>query len=109
MDGVVPLEVGNRWVVGIDREARVLKESTERYYQRWRDEIDNSNLSHPLKSDVLSSLDMCELKGLHILLIPIPTQRSVSFLNGKVFTREGDQTVEASPEKIVGISARFGG
>jgi Putative DNA-binding domain len=109
MDGVVPLGVGNRWVVGIDREARALKETMERYYQRWRDQIDNANLSQPLKSDVLSALDMCELKGFHILLIPIPAQKSVSFLDGKVFTRDGDQTVEASPEKIVGISARFGG
>jgi hypothetical protein len=26
----------------------------------------------------------------------------------RAFTREGDQTIEASPEKIIGIAARFG-
>lgn len=108
IDGIVPIEVGNRWVVGVDREEIYLTLSAERYYQMWRDEIENAGLSQPLKSDVLAGLDLCELKGLHILLISIPSQRSVSFLNGKVFTRDGDQTVEASPEKIVGISARFG-
>jgi hypothetical protein len=109
LDGVQPLEVGARWVVGIDREAKVLRESTERYYQRWRDAVDNSGLSNPLKSDVLSHLDLCEFKGFHVLLISIPSQNAISFFEGRVFTREGDQTVEASPEKIVGITARFGG
>jgi predicted HTH transcriptional regulator len=44
---------------------------------------------------------------MHILIITIPPQRSVSFLDGKIYCREGDQTVEATPEKIVAISARF--
>jgi hypothetical protein len=44
---------------------------------------------------------------MHILIITIPSQRSVSLFDGNIYCREGDQTVEATPEKIVAISARL--
>lgn len=106
LDGVHLRQVGHRWVVGIDREASRLGILPERYYQLWRDAIDKSTLSPPLRSDVLINLDLCIYKDLHILIITIPPQRGVSLLGGKVFARDGDQTVEATPEKIVAISAR---
>jgi predicted HTH transcriptional regulator len=107
LDGISPRQVGARWVVGVDREANRLSISPERYYQLWRDAIDKSTLSSPLKPDALSNLDLCIYKGMHILIITIPPQRSVSLFGGKIYCREGDQTVEATPEKIVAISARF--
>jgi predicted HTH transcriptional regulator len=107
LDGISPRQVGARWVVGVDREANRLSISPERYYQLWRDAIEKSTLSSPLKPDALSNLDLCIYKGMHILIITIPPQRSVSLFDGKIYCREGDQTVEATPEKIVAISARF--
>jgi hypothetical protein len=107
LDRISPRQVGARWVVGVDREASRLGISSERYYQLWRDSIDKSTLSSPLKADALSNLDLCIYKGMHILIITIPPQRSVSLFDGKIYCREGDQTVEATPEKIVAISTRF--
>lgn len=107
LDQIQPLVVGNRSVVGIDREAKLMSMRPEKYYHLWRDKIQRSSLSDPLKSDVLSNLDLCSFKGMHILIVAVPAQKVVSFYGGKAFTRDGDQTTEASPEKIVGISARF--
>src|SRR6267378_2229527 len=53
IDGIVPYQVGSRWIVGIDREATILRMTVERYYQLWRDNIDKSGLSPHLKTDVL--------------------------------------------------------
>jgi hypothetical protein len=72
IDGIVPYQVGNRWVVGIDREAIILSMTVERYYQLWRENIDKSGLSPHLKTDVLSRLDLCIHKGVHILILTIP-------------------------------------
>ena len=107
LDAISPYQVGNRWVVGIDREAKILGIATERYYHLWREAIDKSALSPHLKTDVLSRLDLCIHKGVHILILTIPSQQNVSLLDGKIYTRDGDQTVEATPEKIVAISERF--
>jgi len=107
IDGIVPYQVGSRWIVGIDREATILRMTVERYYQLWRDNIDKSGLSPHLKTDVLSRLDLCIHKGVHILILTIPPQQNVSLFENKIYTRDGDQTVEATPEKIVAISARF--
>ena len=107
IDGIVPYQVGSRWIVGIDREAKILGMTVERYYQLWRENVDKSALSPHLKTDVLSRLDLCIHKGVHILILTIPPQQNVSLFENKIYTRDGDQTVEATPEKIVAISARF--
>jgi hypothetical protein len=107
IDRIEAKQVGTRWIVGIDREAKALSMTPEKYYQLWRDAINKSGLSEALKADVLSNLDLCMFRGMHVMIIAVPAQKSVSLLDGKVYTRDGDQTAEASPEKIVGISARF--
>jgi hypothetical protein len=78
IDGIVPYQVGSRWIVGIDREATILSMTVERYYQLWRENIDKSGLSPHLKTDVLSRLDLCIHKGVHILILTIPPQQNVS-------------------------------
>ncbi len=107
LDGIDPAEVGSRWIVGVDREAKILNISPEKYYQIWREKISNSSLPVALKADVLSGLDLCIFKGLHILIIAIPPQKAVSLFGGKAYTRDGDQTVEADAGKILALSARF--
>lgn len=109
LDAITPIEIGSRWVVGVDREIKLMRISLERYFQLWRERIDKSELSVPLKTDILSNLDLCEYKGFHILIVTVPSQKGVSLLNGKIYTRVGDQTIEASPENILGISSRFSG
>jgi hypothetical protein len=107
LDKIEPSELGSRWVVGIERETKILKITQERYFQLWRDKIASSKLSSKPKGDVLSQLDMCLFQGVHILIIQVPSQNEVSLFDSKAYIRDGDQTVEASPEKILGIAARF--
>ena len=40
------------------------------------------------------------VRGAPVLIISIPHQSAVSFLDGRAFIRTGDQTVEANPDKI---------
>jgi len=107
LDGVKPIVTGSRWVVGVDREAKLQGISIEKYYQNWRDAIDNADLSQHLKSDVLSNLDMCLFKGLHILIISVPPQKQVSLFDGAAYARDGDQTVQASAAMLLAIAQRF--
>lgn len=81
--------------------------SAERYFQLWRDSISNSDMSEPLKSDILAYLDLVLFGEMHLLIVTIPSQRAVSLAHGRVWVRDGDQTKEASPEKILSVSARF--
>lgn len=108
LDGVSPIKVGSRHVVGVKREAKVLSESTESYYSRWKNAIKNSGLSSPLKEDVLSSISYNEYFGLGLILIGIPEQNEVSYVGNAIFTRSGDDTVEASDGKaIAAVLQRF--
>ncbi len=107
LDKISAVEISGRYIVGIDREAKLLSITPEQYYQIWRDGISNSDLSEPLRSEVLSNLDLCLFRSVHILIVSIPSQKGISLKDGKVFIRDGDQTIEASPEKIVSLSSRF--
>nr|WP_295237889.1 DUF262 domain-containing protein [uncultured Brevundimonas sp.] len=107
LDNVEPIDVGGRWVVGVDREAAKLGISLETYFQRWRDGIGNAALSEPLKSSLLANLDLCEFKGVHILIITVPPQPSVSFLADDAFIREGNDTIRVNAQKLLAIADRF--
>lgn len=107
LDGIDPVEISGRWVVGIDREIKIMNTTPEKYFQMWREKISKSDLSEPLRSDVLAHLDLRSHKGMSILVIAVPSQKAPSFLNAKAYIREADQTVEAAPTQIVGIAGRF--
>ena len=107
LDGVDASELAGRWIVGVEREARALGVSIERYYQLWRDEISNSNLSEPLKSSVLAKLDLCSYKDKQIIIASIDAQNTPSFLDEKMYVRSGDQTVEAPANQVLAVAARF--
>jgi len=107
LDGIEPTKIGHRWIVGIDREAKVLGFNAERYFHTWRDKIDQADLTQALKSDLLGAMDLVLLGDKHLLLLNVPTQKAVSVYRGKVFTRDGDQTREASIEASLAMAARF--
>lgn len=107
LDSVDATELAGRWIVGVEREAKVLDISIERYYQMWRDSISNSKLSEPLKSSVLSKLDLCSYKDKQIIIASVDAQKQPSFLDDKLFVRSGDQTVEAPANQVLSVAARF--
>ncbi|MFC3964784.1 GmrSD restriction endonuclease domain-containing protein [Nocardia jiangsuensis] len=107
--GITPRPVGDRQIVGYLREAEALGEDQERYFQRWAEEIKNSDLSEPLKSDVLSAIDSNDYYGLGILVISVPQQSDMSYVGDRVYCREGSSTVEVSGARhIASIARRFG-
>lgn len=108
LDKIKPHLVGNRFVVGVSREAKALGLNLEKYVTKIRDAISRSSLSDPIKSSVLSRIDFHEYYGLGIVVIEIPNQKELSFVNGDVYWRSGDQTMKAIDAKtIAAIAKRF--
>lgn len=90
------------------READVLGESTEAYFARWKNGISNSELSSPLKEDVLSAICYNDYFGLGVILINIPEQSEESYVGDRIYRRSGDDTVEVTiPREISNVISRF--
>ncbi|GAA3228327.1 DUF262 domain-containing protein [Oerskovia jenensis] len=108
LDGVTPIQVGGRSVVGITREAGLLGETVEQYVGRWKHSIRNSGLSEPLRSEVLSAFDFNDYLGLGVLVLRVPVQRTLSYVDDRVYVRSHDDTVElTSPPEIAAAATRF--
>lgn len=110
LDGVSPRTVGCRHVVGVLREAAALGESSETYFSRWKTVIGNSQLSSPLKEDVLSSLGFHDYFGLGVIVISVPAQTELAYVGDELYMRSGDDTVAVSDARaIAGLVSRFSG
>lgn len=108
LDGIEPHPVGRRFVVGVQREAAVLGDTPEAYFGRWKTGIRNSGLSSPLKEAVMSSIDYNDYYGLGVIVINVPTQTSLSNIDGKIFWRDSDETREATTlEQGISLGSRF--
>jgi len=108
LDGITPRKVGTRSVVGVNREAKILGETPEKYFARWKLGIENSALSSPLKEDVLSSLSYHDYFGLGVIVITVPPQRELAFVGNTTYSRKGSETVEVADVKgISDLGKRF--
>lgn len=107
LDGVEYMTVGNRYVVGIDRETTILSVNHEQYLEKITGFIRASDLSETLRNQVLSQIDYVEYKGLSVVRIRIPKQREVSFLGEKAFIRENSSTIEATGKKLLAVNQIF--
>jgi hypothetical protein len=94
LDKIVPTRVAERHVVGVLREAAILGETAEQYVGRWKNAIRNSDLSEPLKSGVLASIDFNDYRGLGVLVLRVPSQKQLSTIGDRAYGRQGDETVE---------------
>lgn len=92
--GLSPRRIGRKFVVGVRREADALGETTETYLSRLKNLIRDSDLSEPLKGQVLSNISYTDYFGLGVIVIRVPPQGDVSLLNEKVYIREVDETIE---------------
>ena len=107
LDGINPIEINDRYVVGIDREARVSGKTLEDYVGILINAIRKSDLTHTLKTQVLMKIDTIDFKGLSVIRIHVPSQKQVSFVGEKAFIREDSSTVEAKGPKLVAVSQFF--
>lgn len=105
--GIRAIAVGRKFVVGVRREAEALAESVEAYVARITTAIENSSLSEPLKSAILSSVSFNEYFGVGVLVLNIPPQDGVSSVDGSVFVRRADRTIEVAGAEIVDVAKRF--
>ena len=107
LDGVVAATVGYRYVVGLDREMKILRMGAEQYLEKFLENVRSSELSEPLKSQVLSQADFVEYKGHSVLRIRIPKQKEVSFVGNEAYIRENSSTILAAGKKLLAANALF--
>jgi hypothetical protein len=107
LDGIVPAKVSTRYVVGLERERRILGYDEEQYLEKIMSYVRNSELSEPLKSQVLSQTDYVEYKGYSVLRLRVPAQSELSFVGDDVFIRENSSTVVATGKKLLAASKMF--
>jgi hypothetical protein len=107
LDAINFIEINDRYVVGIDREARVLGKTLEVYVGILINTIRQSDLTDPLKNQVLMKIDTIDFKGLSVIRINVPSQKQISYVGDKVFIREDSSTVEANPRKVVAVTQLF--
>jgi len=107
LDGINPIEINERYVVGIDREARVSGKTLEDYVGILINTIRKSDLTDTLKSQVLMKIDTIDFKGLSVIRINVPSQKQVSFVGEKAFIREDSSTVEANAPQLLAVFQLF--
>ncbi|MEA5514859.1 GmrSD restriction endonuclease domain-containing protein [Nodularia sp. UHCC 0506] len=107
LDTIKPIDINGRYIVGIDREAKLQNQTVEQYVRLLTNAIQNSSLSEPLKTQVLTKFDTVSYKGHSVVRITIPVQTEVSFLGEKVFTRKDSSTVEVQGRELLAISKLF--
>lgn len=107
LDQIKSIEINGRYIVGIDREAKVQKKTTEQYVRLVTNAIQNSALTEPLKTQVLTKIDTISYKSYSVIRITIPAQKDVSLLGEKVFTRKDSSTIEVGPRELLAISKLF--
>lgn len=107
IDSIDYRTINDRYVVGIDRELKLENWSLDDYINKILGEIDKSELSEPLKSQVKSQIDIIDYKGLSIIRIRIPKQSEISFVGKKSFIRENSKTIEMDAPRLLSISKLF--
>lgn len=107
LDNIEFKTINQRYIVGIDRELKLLKGNLDDYINKLMGKISKSGLTEPLKSQVLSQLDVIDYKGMTIIRLRIPKQKELSFIGKSSFTRENSKTIELNGPKLISISKLF--
>lgn len=107
LDKIQPIEINGRYVVGIDREASLQKKTIEDYVKILTYGILNSDLSEPLKTQVLAKFDTIYYKGYSVIRMTIPAQTEVSFVGDKAFLRKDSSTLEVKGRELLAVHQLF--
>jgi uncharacterized protein with ParB-like and HNH nuclease domain len=108
LDKVEFKTINQRYIVGIDRELKLLNGNLDDYINKLMGKISKSDLTEPLKSQVLSQLDVIDYKNLTIIRLRIPKQKELSFVGKSSFIRENSKTIGLDGPKLISISKLFG-
>ena len=100
LDNIEYIQVGNRYVVGVEREWTLAKMNEETYVEKILTEIRESELSEPLKSQVLTQVDYVQYKGLSAIRLRVPSQVSLSSVDDVYYTRENSSTIKIEGAKL---------
>ncbi|TWT29562.1 Divergent AAA domain protein [Posidoniimonas corsicana] len=108
LDEISETKIGARYVVGIDREAKLLDMDVDTYVQRVCQAIATSPLSEPLKSAVMAKVDCIDFRNHSVITIWIPSQKVASTLSDQMYIREGSSTVHVDQiSKITAVQSLF--
>ena len=107
LDGVETIKFDLVEVVGIEREAKQLGISMDKYMRLVEEGIGQSQLSDPVKTNVLTSLDLISYKGRQVVRIRVPRQSQPTFLGEECFLRAGSSTKKATGPQVAAISNLF--
>jgi hypothetical protein len=107
LDNIEPVKFDHVSIVGVDREAAQQRLPLDKYMRKIEDGIRQSQLTDPLKTQVLSSLDVVVYKGLSVIRIRVPRQGQPSFVGDDCFIRVGSSTRKATAPQIAAISNAF--
>lgn len=105
--GLEPVKFEHANIVGVDREAKHLKLEFDKYMRKIEDGVRNSELSEPLKTNVLSSLDVVDYKGRAVVRIRVPKQSQASFVGDECFVRIGSSTMPAKGRQTSAVTSLF--
>lgn len=105
--GIAPVKFDHVSIVGIEREAGPTGVALDKYMRRIEDDIRQSGLSDPLKTQVLSNLDVVTYKGLSVVRVRVPRQSQISFVGDDCFIRIGGSTHKAKGPQIAAVSGSF--
>ncbi|AVQ39096.1 hypothetical protein C7M56_10505 [Clostridium botulinum] len=99
-----------KYIVGIEREIKYKGWDFDQYLRMFMDRIRKSELAGPLKTQVLSQIDVVEYNGYSIIRILVPKQKKLTLVGKKVFVRNNNDTEEITDlEKILALSWMFSG
>jgi len=107
LDGMKYTEIAEHYIVGIDRECRYLGIELGRYLDMIIGRIRCSELTDPLKTQILTQIDIISYKTYTVIRFRIPPQSEMSFVGDRTFVREGNQTVEVKGQKLLSITKLF--
>ncbi|MDR3572053.1 MAG: DUF262 domain-containing protein [Candidatus Pacebacteria bacterium] len=108
VDKVDPMKVGKRFVVGVNREAKRLGLSVDKYITILKDGVRKSKLSSHVRDAVLSNMKFNAFYGLGVIVVEIPAQKELSYVGDEVYWRNGDSTeLATTPKRIAELAKRF--
>lgn len=107
LDNVTAQSINERYVVGVDRELSYFGGKEDNYINYLLGNIQKSDLSEPLKTQMLSQLDVVDYKGLMVIRLKIPSQKQLSFVGKDCFYRENSKTIKVEGQAILALNEMF--